>query len=58
LRGHSLRASQLLTQPRENEIRMLERGGRRWLEQWRMPPGGQHHQRAWVDVAELPTTAS
>jgi hypothetical protein len=56
LRGHSQRASHVLAQPRENEIRLLERDGRRWLEQWRMPLGGQHHQRAWVEVAELGMT--
>jgi hypothetical protein len=44
----------LLSQPKENEIRVIERDGRRWLQQWRMPPDGQYHQRAWVNVAEIP----
>ena len=43
-----------LNQPRENEVRVIERDGKRWLQQWRMPPEGHFHQRAWVDVAELP----
>ncbi len=42
-----------LEQPRENEIRVIERDGRRWLQQWRMPPHGHYSDRAWVDVAEL-----
>ena len=46
--------SRFLTPPRDNEIRVLERDGRRWLQQWRTPPNGQHRQRAWVDAAELP----
>jgi hypothetical protein len=49
-RGHG----SFLEQPRENEIRVVERHGRRWLQQWRMPPYGHYHERAWVDVAELP----
>ena len=43
-----------LEQPRENEIRVIERDGRRWLQQWRMPPHGHYHERAWVDDGELP----
>jgi hypothetical protein len=43
-----------LEQPRENEIRVIERDGRRWLQQYKMPPDGYVYQRAWVDVAELP----
>lgn len=42
-----------LNQPRENEIRVVERDGRRWLQQYRMPPDAHYHERAWVDVAEL-----
>ena len=42
-----------LEQPRVNEIRVVERDGRRWLQQWRMPPHGHYHERAWIDVAEL-----
>jgi hypothetical protein len=47
-------SSVFLNQPRENEIRVIERDGRRWLQQWRMPKHGHYHERAWVDVAELP----
>jgi len=54
LRIYNLHASDFLTQPRENEIRVMEHDGRRWLQQWRMPPDGQRHQRTWVEVAELP----
>ena len=43
-----------LNQPRENEVRVIERDGRRWLQQWRMPPHGHYYERTWVDVAELP----
>jgi hypothetical protein len=43
-----------LNQPRENEIRIIERDGRRWLQQYRMPPHGMVYDRAWVDVGELP----
>jgi hypothetical protein len=46
-------SSGFLSQPRENEIRVIERDGRRWLQQWRMPPDGHYHQRAWIDIAEL-----
>ena len=53
LRMYNLGMRDFLTAPRENEVRVLERDGRRWLEQWRMPPGGEHHQRTWVEVAEL-----
>jgi hypothetical protein len=42
-----------LEHPRKNEVRVLERDGRRWLQQWRMPQNGDRHQHAWVDVAEL-----
>lgn len=44
---------QFLRQPRENEVRVIDRDGRRWLQQWKMPPDGHYHERAWVDVAEL-----
>lgn len=47
-------SSAFLNQPRENEVRVIERDGRRWLQQWRVPPHGWLHERAWVDVAELP----
>jgi len=32
---------------------LIEHDGRRWLQQWRMPPQGHDNVRAWVDVAEL-----
>ena len=57
LRMYNLGMRHFLTAPRENEVRVLERDGRRWLEQWRMPPDGQRHQRTWVEVAELPWPA-
>jgi hypothetical protein len=40
-------------QPRENEVRVIERDGRRWLQQYKMPPHGMVYERAWCDVAEL-----
>jgi hypothetical protein len=43
-----------LNQPRENEVRVVERDGSRCLQQYRMPPHGMIYDRAWVDVAELP----
>ncbi|HUO67619.1 MAG TPA: hypothetical protein VMV37_08795 [Gammaproteobacteria bacterium] len=43
-----------LNQPRTNEVRVIERDGRRFLQQWRMPAHAHYHDRAWVDVAELP----
>jgi hypothetical protein len=43
-----------LNQPREHEVRVIERDGRRWLQQYKMPPYGMIYDRAWVDVAELP----
>ena len=58
LRMYSLRPRHFPTLPRENEVRVLERDGRRWLQQWRMPPGGQNHQRVWVEVQELPCPQS
>jgi len=47
-------SSAFLNQPRENEVRVIERDGKRWLQQRRMPAHGYHYERAWVDVAELP----
>ncbi len=47
-------SSDFLRQPRENEVRVIDRDGKRWLQQWRMPPDGFYYERAWVDVAELP----
>jgi hypothetical protein len=52
--AYSIRPFPFPAQPRENEVRVLERDGRRWLQQWRVPPGGLHYERAWVEVAELP----
>jgi hypothetical protein len=46
--------STFLNHPRDNEVRVVERDGRRWLQQWRMPPHGYVYERQWVDVAELP----
>jgi hypothetical protein len=40
--------------PTMNEIRVIERDGRRWLQQWRNKPGGYAYEYEWVDVAELP----
>jgi hypothetical protein len=48
----------LLEQPRDHEIRVIERDGARWLQQWRMPTNGHYHERAWIDVAELPRPPS
>jgi hypothetical protein len=47
-------SSTIQSGPRENEVRVVERDGKRWLQQWRMPPGGYLYERQWVDVAELP----
>jgi hypothetical protein len=58
LRVYSSPAPRFLTHPRENEIRVQERDGRRWLQQWRMPPYGEDHQRTWVEVRELPSAPS
>ena len=54
LRTYNVRPRHFHAPPRENEVRVFERDGRRWLQQWRTPPGGQHYQRAWVEVQELP----
>ena len=40
-------------QPTPNEIRVIERDGKRWLQQWRNKPGGYVHEHEWIDVAEL-----
>jgi hypothetical protein len=45
---------QFFAQPRQMEIRVIERDGRRVLQQYRQKPGGYAHEYAWVDVLELP----
>ena len=45
-------------QPACMEIRVIERDGKRVLQQWRNTPGGMAHEFAWVDVIELPKSAS
>lgn len=39
--------------PVVNEIRVIERDGKRWLQQWRLKPDGQIWEHEWIDVAEL-----
>lgn len=39
--------------PVNNEVRVVDRDGRRWLQQWRLKPGGYLNEYEWVDVAEL-----
>jgi len=58
MNSHPTGPGSFLGQPRENEVRVVEREGRRWLQQWRMPPSGHYHERAWVDVGELPWPTS
>jgi hypothetical protein len=43
--------------PRDNEMRIVERDGKRWLQQWQVSPDGPDTDRRWVDVAELKTPA-
>ena len=50
-------SEQNLSEPRENEMRVSERDGKRWLQQWRAPLGGQEADRVWVDIAELASPA-
>jgi len=38
MNSHPTGPGSFLGQPRENEVRVVEREGRRWLQQWRMPP--------------------
>ena len=40
-------------QPTLNQIRVIERDGKRLLQQWRNKPGGYLHEYEWIDVAEL-----
>lgn len=40
-------------QPTLHQIRVIEREGRRWLQQWGNKPGGYVHEYEWIDVAEL-----
>ena len=37
-----------------HEVRVIERDGKRWLQQYRNKPDGFVYEYAWVDVAELP----
>ena len=37
---------------------VIERDGRRVLQQWRNKPGGMAYEFTWVDVLELPKPAS
>jgi hypothetical protein len=39
------------------EIRVIERDGRRWLQQYRNRPSGYAHEYEWLDVCELPRPA-
>jgi|KBSMisStandDraft_5_1062788.scaffolds.fasta_scaffold5583680_1 hypothetical protein len=47
-----------LDQPRMHEVRVIEREGKRWLQQYRNKPDGFVYEYAWVDVAELPRPPS
>lgn len=38
------------------EVRVVERDGRRWLQQYRLKPGAMAYEYDWVDVCELPKT--
>ena len=40
-------------QPTLNQIRVIERDGKRWLQQWGNKPGGYVHEYEWIDIAEL-----
>ena len=42
------------SQPEKHELRVVERDGKRWLQQYRMPPDGKLWEHAWVDVVEVP----
>ena len=46
--------SDFLRSPHHMQIRVIERDGKRWLQQYRKPAGGYNHEYAWMDVAELP----
>lgn len=48
-------AQAYVRQPRKHELRVTDRDGRRWLQQWAMPQNAHVYERAWVDAAELPT---
>ena len=47
-------SSDFLRNPHMMELRLIERDGTRWLQQWRNKPGGYAYEFEWVDVAELP----
>jgi hypothetical protein len=40
--------------PSAMEIRVIERDGRRWLQQHKNKPGGLAYEYEWVDVCEIP----
>jgi len=39
--------------PSSMEVRVVERDGRRWLQQYRHKPGGLAHEFEWVDICEV-----
>jgi hypothetical protein len=45
-------SSDFLRQPLPMELRVVERDGKRWLQQWRHP-NGCVWEWGWVDVAEI-----
>jgi hypothetical protein len=42
--------------PTLNEVRVVERDGKRWLQQWRRKPGGYLYEYDWIDIVQLPST--
>ena len=50
--------SEFQRQPAVMEIRVIERDGKRVLQQCRNKPGGPAYDFTWVDVLELPKLAS
>ncbi len=46
-------SSGFLNQPNPMELRVVERDGKRWLQQWRHPPSGELWKYEWVEVTEL-----
>ena len=39
--------------PSSMEVRVIERDGRRWLQQYRRKPDGMAYQYEWVDICEV-----
>jgi hypothetical protein len=39
--------------PSSMQVRVVERDGRRWLQQYRRKPGGMAYEFEWVDVCEV-----